>query len=149
MNIVNTQKRTPTFTGIIGLMYGLLVALILILLMSSCTSDDLAFEVIESPVLAVFEESIDSQEGMITMTATFYELDKSGILDLSIGIDSTLITGLDLKVFINEETEVGTLTTDANGQAVFKKSLGDLGSASRLEWVGTYENTPFRIYRNF
>ncbi|MEM1123522.1 MAG: hypothetical protein AAGJ18_23995 [Bacteroidota bacterium] len=123
-------------------------AIIFMALLPSCTSDDLAFDVIESPVLALFEEDIDT-DGMLNMTATFYELDKSGILDQNVGIDSTLITGLVLEVFINETVKVGEVTTDSAGKAVFSKSLGDLSGASRLEWVGNYEGTPFRIYRNF
>ncbi|MEM6316864.1 MAG: hypothetical protein AAF960_04300 [Bacteroidota bacterium] len=124
------------------------LAIALVALLPSCTSDDLAFDVIESPVLALFEEDIDT-DGMLNMTATFYELDKSGILDQNVGIDSTLITGLVLEVFINETVKVGEVTTDSAGKAVFSKSLGDLNGASRLEWVGNYEGTPFRIYRNF
>lgn len=149
MRIINIKKDSPITTGITGILYALFTTLVLICLLTSCTSDDLAFDIIESPVLATFEESIDSQEGILNMTATFYELDKSGILDQNIGIDSTLITGLTIEVFINENTSVGQLTTDSNGQAVFEKSLGDLGGASRLEWVGSHNSTPFRIYRNF
>jgi len=149
MRIINIKKESPITTGIMGVLFALLMTLGLGVLLSSCTSDDLAFDIIESPVLATFEESIDSQEGMLSMTATFYELDKSGILDKNIGIDSTLISGLTIEVFINENTSVGQLTTDSNGQATLEKSLGDLGGASRLEWVGTHSGTPFRIYRNF
>ena len=149
MNFIKIKKDHPLTTGILGVLYAIIATLVLALLLTSCTSDDLAFDVIESPVLATFEESIDSQEGIITMTATFYELDKSGILDKNIGIDSTLISGLSIEVFINENTMVGSLTTDSNGQATFEKPLRDLGNASRLEWVGNYLDTPFRIYRNF
>ena len=102
---------------------------------------------IESPVLAVFSEETDA--GMLRMTATFYELDKSGILDKNVGIDSTVVSGLSLELFINEDTPVGTLTTDANGKAVFEKATSDLLGANRIEWVGNHNNTPFRIYRNF
>lgn len=123
-----------------------LVAFVAILL-PSCTSDDLAFDVIESPVLAVFEEDIDG--GMLRMTATFYELDKSGILDQNIGIDSTVVSDLPVEIFINENNQVGSVTTDDSGQAIFETAVEDLQGASRLEWVGNYNNTPFRIYRNF
>ena len=124
-----------------------LIIFLLSTLLPSCTSDDLAFEVIESPVLAVFSEETDTD--MLRMTATFYELDKSGILDKNIGIDSTIISGLSLEIFINEKTLVGSATTDGSGQATLETTISDLQGASRLEWVGTYNNTPFRIYRNF
>lgn len=149
MKIIKIKKDTPILTGIMGVLFALLATFILASLLSSCTSDDLAFEVIESPVLATFEESIDSQEGILTMTATFYELDKSGILDQTIGIDSTLIVGMPVSVFINENTLVGEFTTGSDGKVLLEKSFGDLNGASRLEWVGNYNATPFRIYRNF
>jgi len=149
MKVINIRKDSPVLTGIMGVLYALLATLVLGILLSSCTSDDLAFDVIESPVLATFEESVDSQEGILSMTATFYELDKSGILDKNIGIDSTLISGLSIEIFVNEKTSVGQVTTGSDGKAVFEKSFGDLGGASRLEWVGTHNGTPFRIYRNF
>lgn len=140
---------TPITTGIVGILYGIFAALAMALVLSSCTSDDLAFEIIESPVLALFEENMDDTTGSIAMTATFYELDKSGILDKNIGIDSTLISGLTLDIFINETTKVGSVTTGSDGIAVFEKSVEALGGASRLEWVGTHNNVPFRIYQNF
>ncbi len=143
------NKDSPITTGIMGILYAVPAVLILAILVTSCTSENLAFDVIESPVLATFEETIDSEEGILTMSATFYELDKSGILDKNIGIDSTLISGMTVEVFINENTLVGEITTDSEGKAVFAKSFSELEGASRLEWVGTYSDTPFRIYRNF
>ncbi len=149
MKLLKIKKDSPITTGIVGILFAIFVTLVLASLLTSCTSDDLAFEVIESPVLALFEEEIDDAAGSISMTATFYELDKSGILDKSIGIDSTLISGLSVTVFINETTEVGSLTTGSDGTATFEKTISELNGASRLEWVGTYNDTPFRIYRNF
>lgn len=147
--MTKSKKDNPIITGIMGLLYAMPAVLILAILVTSCTNENLAFDVIESPVLATFEENIDSEEGILTMSATFYELDKSGILDKNIGIDSTLISGMTVEVFINENTSVGEVTTDSEGKAVFSKSFSELDGASRLEWVGTYSDTPFRIYRNF
>ncbi len=141
-NISYTPK--PTFS--VEKLF-LFLVLFLSVFLSACTSDDLSFDVIESPVLAVFNEETDTD--MLRMTATFYELDKSGILDQNIGIDSTLISGLSLEIFINESTLVGAATTDGSGQATLETAISDLQGVSRLEWVGTYNETPFRIYRNF
>jgi len=116
---------------------------------SSCLKDELAFDVIESPVLALFENVNGTAESELTMVATFYELDKSGILDQNIGIDSIAIAGMTVEVYINESTLLGSATTDSSGKATFVKSFSDLDGASRLEWVGNYDNTPFRIYNNF
>lgn len=149
MRLLNIKKDTPLTTGIMGVLFGLLATLVFASFFTSCTSDDLAFDVIESPVLALFEEDIDDTTGSISMKATFYELDKSGILDQSIGIDSTIISGLALEIFVNESTKVGSVTTGSDGTAIFEKPISELSGASRLEWVGTFNNTPFRIYRNF
>ncbi len=149
MKLKKIRKDSPMPTGIMGILYALPAVFILAMLVTSCTSENLAFEVIESPVLATFEETINSEEEILTMSATFYELDKSGILDKNIGIDSTLISGMTVEVFINENTLIGEFTTDSDGKAILTKSFSELDGASRLEWVGNYSNTPFRIYRNF
>ncbi len=149
IKLKKSRKDSPMTTGIMGILYSLPAVFILAVLVTSCTNENLAFDIIESPVLATFEETIDSEESILTMSATFYELDKSGILDKTIGIDSTFISGMTVEVFINESTLVSELTTDSEGKAILTKSLSELGGTSRLEWVGTYSNTPFRIYRNF
>lgn len=120
--------------------------LFLMCLVMSCEKEDLAFEVLESPVLAAFED-VAGTPGMLTIKATFYELDKSGILNKDIGIDSTLIEGLDISVYVNESSLIGDYKTDSNGEILFEKELTSLGG-SRLEWVGIYKETPFRIYKN-
>lgn len=127
----------------------LMICLCSYLLLSSCVEDELAFDVIESPVLATFDQMSTSSDANLMVEATFYELDKSGILDNTIGIDSIELAGMEITVFINEDTEITTLTTDGQGTAVFDYSKEDLMGASRLEWVGTHNGTPFRIYYNF
>lgn len=114
----------------------------------SCQENDLAFDIIESPVLATFE-MLDSDDATLAVKATFFDLDKSGILDQSIGIDSTRISGLPIEVFINESTLVESFVTDSNGEVVFEEPVSDLLGTGRLEWTGTFDGTPFRIYQNF
>ncbi|MEL6922489.1 MAG: hypothetical protein AAFO94_00460 [Bacteroidota bacterium] len=41
------------------------------------------------------------------------------------------------------------LTTGPDGKVTFVKSFSELEGISRLEWVGNYDDTPFRIYNNF
>ena len=127
--------------------FGIIGILMTVLLSSSCTSDELAFDVIESPVLALFDGPITTDD-MMTITATFYELDKSGILDQSIGIDSTLISNMTIKIFTDDDVMLDELTTDTNGQIEFTKALSDIGSTSRLEWAGNYNDVPFRVFKN-
>ncbi|MEN0051436.1 MAG: hypothetical protein AAF806_30505 [Bacteroidota bacterium] len=123
-------------------------SLLLLLGLSSCIENELPFDVIESPVLAVFED-MEADSAMIKIKATFYELDKSGILDKDVGIDSTAISGLPIGVFIQESTLIQELTTDADGVAIFEVTLDELGGNNRLEYVGNYKETPFRIYKKF
>ncbi|PHN07281.1 hypothetical protein [Flavilitoribacter nigricans] len=117
--------------------------------LASCAKDDLAFDIIESPVLAQFEALGDTDPGMLKVKATFLDLDKSGILDQNIGIDSLPVAGLEIKVYVFESDLVGELMTDSDGSVIFEEEITNLMGASRLEWVGVYEDTPFRIYQNF
>lgn len=126
----------------------LLVAIVASTVLTSCLEEELAFDVVESPVLAIFDE-MSAEEGMIKVKATFYELDKSNILDYEIGIDSTEISGLPISVFIEESNLVQELMTDSEGAVIFESSLDALSGNSRLEWVGNYSDTNFRIYYNF
>jgi hypothetical protein len=118
-------------------------------LLASCAKDDLAFDIIESPVLAEFESLNDAGPDMLKIKATFLDLDKSGILDHNIGIDSIPVAGLSVKVFVYESDLVEELMTDSEGSVIFESAISELNGAGRLEWVGTYEDTPFRIYQNF
>lgn len=120
-----------------------------LLLQTACTSDKLAFDIIESPVLAIFAEGANSSTDVLAVSATFYDLDKTGILDMSVGIDSIPIPNLEVSVYLGESNLIGTYSTDANGTVEFEADYADLGSATRLEWVGTYDDVPFRIYNNF
>ena len=128
--------------------FSLLLILPVVGLFTACEEDELAFDIIESPVLAVFED-MDADPGFLKVKATFYELDKSGILDHNVGIDSIPVASLPVSVFVYEDEQVGDLTTDANGEVIFEKPLDELLGAGRLEWVGNYAETPFRIYKNY
>ncbi|WP_020528166.1 hypothetical protein [Flexithrix dorotheae] len=110
---------------------------------------ELKFDIIESPVLAMFDGQSFPETAPVDVTATFYDLDKSGILDQNVGIDSIPVAGLNITVFIDESVEIGTFTTDASGTINFSKSWAELGGATsnlRLEWVGSFDSKPFRIY---
>ena len=115
---------------------------------SGCLEEELAFDVVESPVLALFDDTLDDSTGILSVRATFYELDKSGILDHTIGIDSTLLTGLPIEVYINESQLMGTFTTDSNGEVLYEEDFSAVGTAGRLEWVGSHKGVSFRIYKN-
>ena len=128
--------------------YPIIFSLLIGLIFTSCLKDDLAFDVVESPVLAVFED-MGAGTDNLTVKATFYDLDKSGILDHTIGIDSIPVANMEISVFILSNQLVETLTTDASGEVVFDVPLTDLAGSSRLEWVGQYDDIDFRIFHNF
>ncbi len=125
-----------------------LLAAAFLFFLSACEKDELAFDVIESPVLAVFED-MTAPPDALKMKATFYELDKTGILDLNVGIDSLPVSNLSVSVFVFGDELVGEFTTDSEGTVLLEATTDQLKGASRLEWVGEYDNTAFRIFRNF
>lgn len=118
-------------------------------LLASCSKDELAFDIIESPVLAEFETMTPAGPDMVKVKATFMDLDKSGILDHTVGIDSLPVSGLSVKVFVYESELVGEFTTDSAGEVILEENLEALQGAGKLEWVGEYEETPFRIYSSY
>ncbi|MEM1356741.1 MAG: hypothetical protein AAGF89_00975 [Bacteroidota bacterium] len=125
----------------------LLTALLLLLLTTACTEEKLAFEVKAAPVLGIIEAA-PAEADMVAFSGTFYELNKDGILDQAIGIDSIPVTGLEIKVFSQDSDLLETLTTDATGTTLFEAPAADLTGVSRLEWTGTYNGTNFRILKN-
>lgn len=114
---------------------------------TSCVEEKLAFTVVESPVLGLIAET-PADEGMVAFTGTFYELDKSGILDQNIGIDSIPVAGLELRVESQERTLLQTIVTAADGTTVFEMPATELEGVTRLEWAGTYDGQVFRILKN-
>ena len=94
---------------------------------------------IASPVL-LETTTIDADAAQVL--STFYELDKSGILDNSIGIDSIPIANLSVQVFSGGAL-VGEYTTDTNGSFIVAYDPSTLTDG--LEWAGIYNEVAFRI----
>lgn len=122
----------------------------------SCVeAEDLATPNVAAPVLVVLEgNEFDAATG-VAVAGSFYELDKSGILDRNIGIDSIPVSGLEITVFIDQTNEIGTLTTDSQGKILFENPWNSLGlsepssgSQIRLEFSGTYNDIAFRKFHN-
>lgn len=108
-----------------------------------------------SPVLVLLEGNEFEATTGVAVAGTFYELDKSGILDNTVGIDSIPVSGLEIRVFINHTEEVGTLTTDGSGKVMFQNPWSSLGLNApasgdqvRLEFAGNHNNVAFRQYHN-
>jgi len=109
------------------------VAVAALLVFSSCQDEtDLVLDRVASPVLLVTDPVSETE-----VKATFYELDKSGILDHTVGIDSIPIPNLSIEVF-SGSTSVGTFSTDNSGAIIVE----DAGS---LVYAGEYKGTKFRF----
>ena len=116
--------------------------------LSGCLEEELAFEVLESPVLGLFEEMAPAADNSLKLKATFYELDKTNILDHTKGIDSIPLSGLRIQVYVRETELVGEYSTDSNGEIIFEEDYSLFQGSSRLEWAGMHKEIPFRIYKN-
>lgn len=129
-------------------------ALTSMMLTQSCVeTEELVTPNVASPVLILFEGNSFGPESPVTVASKFLELDKTNILDHTLGIDSIPVSNLDIAVFINNTTAVASLLTDADGTAELVVSWSELGVAEpasgsqvRLEFVGEYKEIPFRQY---
>ncbi len=132
----------------------LLSVLSLFGLLQACVdAEDLATPNVPSPVLVLVEGTAFAATSPVSVNSRFLELDKTNILNNSIGIDSIPVPNLGIKVFINTTTEVASFTTGTDGTGNLSVSWEDLGLSSassgsqvRLEFAGTYKSIPFRKY---
>jgi len=114
---------------------------------------ELATPNVASPVLVLLEGSSFSSGARVEVVGTFLELDKSGILDKNIGIDSIPLSNLEIIVFVDHVQEVSSLVTDPTGKAALSLTWADLGISPaisgnqvKLEFAGMHKGIPFRKY---
>ncbi|WP_345267952.1 hypothetical protein [Nibrella viscosa] len=118
---------------------------------------------VAAPVLVVIDnavgdgggtvaEPVVSQKvsGPVTLGVRIYELDKSGILNNKVGIDSIPVTSLSIKLTKRDGTALGELKTDAKGKASLTKTWAELGIADpkaglsvSLTWTGAHKGQAF------
>ena len=104
------------------------------LIFASCDDvSDMAIDRVASPVL-IINGSPEEDETTFEVTSVIYELDKSGILDQNVGIDSIPLPGLVITVTAvgSTRTVIDELTTDSNGEITLTKPIGDLNDISSL-----------------
>lgn len=116
--------------------------------------DEMILERNESPVLITIDsKSFDDESDIVMLDASFYELDKSGILDQDVGIDSIEVSGLEVDIFVRDTEHIETLTTNDEGQISFENSLDELGYSEEgevvLELAGTHNEVDFRHIESF
>lgn len=108
-----------------------------IILLSSCKDEtDIVLERVEAPVFMEYAAVTETEA-----TATFYDLDKSGILDQNVGIIYNPISNLSVEVFLNGAS-VGTFTTGNDGAFTLPIADGVPG-----EFAGNYDGIAFRIFK--
>ena len=112
----------------------LMVAIVIVTLSSCEDVSDMAVNKVAAPVLLDVKNT-----GTAEITATVYELDKTGILDHTVGIDSIPVTNLSIEVFAGTSS-VGVFTTDTNG----KFSVAYTGTKPN-EYAGVHKGVAFRI----
>jgi hypothetical protein len=114
------------------------------LVLSSCEEvADNPIPHIASPVL-LETATLDTDETTAEIMATFYELDKTGIMDNTVGIDSIPLANLSVQVFAGTAS-LGTFTTDNAGS--FTVTYDPSTITDKLEWAGIYNNVAFRFIR--
>ena len=102
---------------------------------TSCEDvSDMAVNKVAAPVLLDIKNTSTTE-----VTATFYELDKTGILDYTVGIDSIPVNALEVEVFA-ASASVGVFTTDAAGSFIVSYT----GSKPN-EFAGIHKGIAFRI----
>lgn len=122
--------------------------------LSSCEkTDELTTPKLDSPLLILLSGTSFAADAPVAVQGTFYQLDKAGILDHTVGIDSIPMANLVVTVFVNHTTEVGSMTTDSNGKATFTASWEMIGLSNpktnnqvRLEFASELNGVPFRKY---
>jgi len=115
--------------------YILTILSIMTLSITSCEDvSDMAVNKVAAPVLVDVQNTSAAE-----ITAYFFELDKSAILDHTVGIDSIPVAGLDIEVFA-ANSSIGVFTTDSEG------SIRVSYAASKPnEYAGVHKGIAFRI----
>lgn len=132
--------------------------------LAACTKvDDPFVDRVVAPVLVLIDnatgdgggqtgEPVVSQKaaGPVTLGIKVYELDKNGILNKAVGIDSIPVTALTIKLTTRAGTALGELKTDGTGKASIAKTWAELGVAAPragssvlLTWTGEYKGQVF------
>jgi hypothetical protein len=139
------------------------------LLQFSCEAEDPFLDRGVAPLLVLLagDDGVPSSgltteptvKSAISQAATFsvklYELDKSGILNNSIGIDSVAASGVVLEVKYRAGGTITTATTNASGVATFSIPWSELGitspsssSSVLLNCSGAYKEKTFtKLFR--
>ena len=146
-----------------------LIILGIVAIAFSCKVDDPFVDRIVSPVLVIFESAGVATNGLTTepsvsssaaadatITLKLLELDKSGLLDNKVGIDSLTAASVPVIIKFRNGTKVAEGTTDAKGKLVLTTTWKAMGVATPeagkssvlLAASASYKNVPFtKLFR--
>jgi hypothetical protein len=86
----------------------------------------------------------------VVLSAGLYELDKSGILNHTVGIDSIPVANLAITLMTRTGEKIADATSDADGRITVTKTWADLGliepkkgNIVNLDWSGEYKGVAF------
>ncbi len=139
----------------------------LALAVTSCKVDDPFVDRVVAPVLVIFEDPNGTKTNGLTtepsvtssasadasITVRLLELNKDGLLDFKVGIDSVPATAVPVTFKLRNGTKISDVTTDGTGRSTLKISWRNLGVATPvagssvlLACSATYKDVPFTKY---
>lgn len=141
--------------------------IILAFVATSCKVDDPFVDRVVAPVLVIFEDPSGTKTNGLTtepsvtssasadasITVRLLELNKDGLLDYKVGIDSIPAKSVPVTFKLRTGTKILDVTTDDKGRSTLKiswKTLGVAtpvaGSSVLLACSATYKEVPFTKY---
>jgi hypothetical protein len=109
----------------------------------SCKVEDPFVDRVVAPVLVIFEDAIGKTSGLTTepsivtsastdaiISARLLELNKAGILNNKVGIDSIPVKSLTVTYRLRGGAKISEVVTDDKGRSVLKVSWKNLGIVS-------------------
>lgn len=147
--------------------YLFLSAICMLSLLSACKKEEDPFvDRVAAPVLVVIENAkagyltggglytepvVESKlADPVVLSVSIYELDKSGMLDYTVGIDSIPVSDLAITLSTRTGVKIADVTSDASGKVSLTKTWAELGLAEpqkgnivSLDWAGEYKGIAF------
>lgn len=140
--------------------------IILAFVVASCKVDDPFVDRVVAPVLVIFEDAVGKSSGLTTepsvvssasadalVTVRLLELNKDGLLDFKVGIDSIPAKSVPVTFKLRTGTKILDVTTDDKGRSTLKVSWKTLGVATPvagssvlLTCSAIYKDVPFTKY---
>jgi len=148
---MNTYFKNKMTTPFFRAACTLLVAGCMLGQLTGCTKkDEMIVDRAVSPVLIMVSSGSFTPTEEVVLSATILELDKSGLLNHQVGIDSIPVANLPMSVSVAGGAKIADVATNPQGVLTITKSWPELGLATptkgntvNLEWKGEYKGQAF------